>query len=66
MQPATDAPRICRRVVQFISLRVELRRKLAELFLGKQIEAVAARRPASGSKGAKVVSGHELALASEA
>ena len=48
------------RAVQFTSLRVELRRKLAEFFLGRQLEAVVACRPAPGSKGAEVVSGHEL------
>ena len=46
--------------VQFISFRVELRRELAKFFLGKQIEAVVARRPAPDRKGAEVAGGHKL------
>ena len=59
-QPAIAAARICRLAVQFIGFRVEFRRKLAKFFLGKQLEAVVARRPAPGSKGTEVASGHKL------
>jgi hypothetical protein len=46
--------------VEFISFRVELRRELAKFFFRKQIEAVAARRPAPDRKGAEVAGGHKL------